>query len=36
MLVIYVDVDMTRDVDSRKSTYGRLITFAGGIVSWQS
>ncbi|RDX57878.1 hypothetical protein CR513_62847, partial [Mucuna pruriens] len=27
---------MAGDVDSRKSTSGYLITFAGGAVSWQS
>ena len=27
---------MARDVDSRKSTSGYLITFSGGAVSWQS
>jgi hypothetical protein len=36
MLVGYVDADMAGDVDSRKSTSGYLITFAGGAVSWQS
>jgi len=36
MLAGYVDVDMAEDVDSRKSTSGYLITFAGGAVSWQS
>ena len=32
----YTDSDMAGDVDSRKSTSGYLITFAGGAVSWQS
>jgi len=36
MLLGYVDTYMVRDVDSRKSTSGYLITFAGGPVSWQS
>ncbi|XP_073061797.1 secreted RxLR effector protein 161-like [Primulina eburnea] len=35
-LVGYIDADMAGDVDSRKSTSGYLITFAGGAVSWQS
>ena len=36
MLMGYTDADMAGDVDSRKSTSGYLITFAGGAVSWQS
>jgi hypothetical protein len=32
----YTDADMAGDIDSRKSTSGYLITFAGGAVSWQS
>ena len=32
----YTDSDMVGDVDSRKSTSGFLMTFAGGAVSWQS
>lgn len=36
MLIGYSDSDMAGDVDSRKSTSGYLITFAGGAVSWQS
>ena len=36
VLVGYTDADMAGDVDSRKSTLGYLITFAGGAVSWQS
>jgi len=32
----YTDSDMTGDVDSRKSTSGYLITFAGRAVAWQS
>ena len=36
VLVGCTDVDMAGDVDSKKSTYGYLITFLGGAVSWQS
>ena len=32
----YTDSDMVGDVDTRKSTSGYLVTFAGGAVSWQS
>ena len=32
----YTYSDMTGDVDSRKSTTGFSMTFAGGVVSWQS
>lgn len=32
----YTDVDYAGDKDSRKSTSGYLVTFAGGVVSWQS
>ena len=32
----YTDADMAGDVDSRKSTSGYLMIFAGGAVSWQS
>ncbi|GKD12149.1 hypothetical protein Tco_1196556 [Tanacetum coccineum] len=28
--------DMARDVDTRKSVSGYLVTFGGGAVSWQS
>nr|KYP48757.1 Retrovirus-related Pol polyprotein from transposon TNT 1-94 [Cajanus cajan] len=35
-LVGYSDSDMVGDVDSRKSTSGYLIKFAGGAVAWQS
>lgn len=35
-LVGYADADMAGDIDTRKSTSGYLITFAGGAVSWQS
>ena len=36
MLTGYTDADLAGDIDSRKSTSGYLITFAGGAVSWQS
>ena len=32
----FTDSDMAGDVDSRKSTAGYLITFAGGAMAWQS
>lgn len=32
----YTDADMAGDLDSRKSTSGYMMTFAGGAVSWQS
>lgn len=32
----YIDSDMTGDVDTYKSTSGYFVTFAGGVVSWQS
>ena len=32
----FTDSDMAGDIDSRKSTSGYLITFAGGAVAWQS
>ena len=32
----YTDADMAGDLDSRKSTSGHMMTFAGGAVSWQS
>ena len=35
-LVAYTDADWAEDVDSRKSTLGYLITYARGVVSWQS
>lgn len=35
-LIGHVDADMAGDVDSIKSTSGYLITFVGGVVSWQS
>ena len=36
MLDGFTDSDMAGDVDSRKSTSGYLMTFAGGAVAWQS
>ncbi|KAA0047571.1 Retrovirus-related Pol polyprotein from transposon TNT 1-94 [Cucumis melo var. makuwa] len=36
VLIGYTDSDMAGDIDSRKSTSGYLMTFAGGAVSWQS
>ena len=36
VLAGYTDSDMAGDLDSRKSTFGYLMTFAGGAVSWQS
>ncbi|KAL0551898.1 hypothetical protein IC582_010990 [Cucumis melo] len=36
VLIGYTDLDMAGDIDSRKSTSGYLMTFAGGAVSWQS
>ncbi|RVW35631.1 Retrovirus-related Pol polyprotein from transposon TNT 1-94 [Vitis vinifera] len=36
VLIGCTNVDMARDVDSRKSTSGYLITFSGRAVSWQS
>ncbi|KAK4286499.1 hypothetical protein QN277_003048 [Acacia crassicarpa] len=35
-LLGFTDADLGGDVDSRKSTSGYLMTFAGGAVSWQS
>ncbi|KAI4357436.1 hypothetical protein L6164_001384 [Bauhinia variegata] len=32
----YTDSDLAGDVDTRKSTSGYLVTFAGGAVAWQS
>lgn len=36
VLVGYTDSDMAGDIDSRRSTSGYLITYAGGAVAWQS
>ena len=36
MLNGYTDSDMAGDIDSRKSTSGYLMEFAGGAVAWQS
>ncbi|PKI73919.1 hypothetical protein CRG98_005683 [Punica granatum] len=35
-LVGYTNTDIAGDIDSRKSTSGYLMTFAGGAISWQS
>ena len=32
----FTDSDMAGDIDSRKSTFSYLITFAGGAMAWQS
>ena len=36
MLDGFTDADMSGDIDTSRSTSGYLITFAGGLVSWQS
>nr|GEV02723.1 retrovirus-related Pol polyprotein from transposon TNT 1-94 [Tanacetum cinerariifolium] len=36
MLVGYTDLDMAGNKDNMKFTFGYLMTFAGGAVSWQS
>ena len=36
MLVGCTNADMAGDVDSRKSTFGYLITFSRGTMSWKS
>ena len=36
VLIGYTDLDMVGDVDNRRSTSGYLMTFSGGVVSWQS
>lgn len=36
ILVSYTDIDMAGDINSRKSTSGYLVPFAGRAVSWQS
>ena len=35
-VVGYSNSDMARDIDSRKSTSGYMIEFAGGAMTWQS
>jgi hypothetical protein len=35
-LICYIDADLVRDIDTRKSAYGSLISFLRGVVSWQS
>ncbi|KAK3000481.1 hypothetical protein RJ639_021314 [Escallonia herrerae] len=32
----FTDVDMAGDINAKKSTLGYLITYSGGVVSWQS
>ena len=34
MLQVYTDADMIGDVNSKKSVWGYLLTFARGAVSW--
>ena len=34
LLVGYIDADMAGNIDSRKSTSGYLVKFAGGVVAW--
>ena len=36
VLTGYTDADMARDIDTRKSTSGYVLTFVGGAVSWKS
>ena len=36
MLDGYIDSDMAGDIDSKKSISGFMMTFTGGVVSWQS
>ena len=36
MLEGFIDSDMSRDVDSSRSTLGYVMTYAGGAVSWPS
>ena len=36
MLNDYTYADMDNDVDYRKSISGYMMTFVGGVVSWQS
>lgn len=36
VLKAFIDSDMARDSDTRKSVCGYLVTFGGGAVSWQS
>ena len=33
VLAAYTEYDMTGDIDSRRSTLGHLVTFAGGAIS---
>jgi len=32
----HTNANMAGDMDSRKSTFGYMMTFVGGVVSWQS
>jgi hypothetical protein len=34
-LIGYIDADLVSNIDSRKSSYGSLITFLRGTVFWQ-
>ena len=36
VLVCYTNSHMAMDVDNRRSTSGYLMTFSGGVISWQS
>ena len=36
VLTDYIDADMARDIDTRKSISGYVLIFAGGAMSWQS
>ena len=36
MLEVFTDPNMSEDVDSSRSTSGYVITYVGGVVSWQS
>ncbi|GFS33196.1 hypothetical protein Acr_00g0026970 [Actinidia rufa] len=36
ILVGYTDSDLAGSLDGRKSTSGHMVTFAGGVVAWQS
>ena len=36
MLNGHTNANMAGDMDSRKSTFGYMMTFVGGVVSWQS
>ena len=36
ILESFTDSDMSEDADSRRSTSGYVMTYVGGVVSWQS